>query len=176
MRFVEQKRSCLSVLITLAGLGLSAAHAQSPMDSKIQQLGFDFAKAAAQIANMEYNIQWQDRVGTYQVPNRASNLRFTFYSNGLAAEARDPRLADGSLRDWSVQFILNSYGPNSPISANNQPAVTLNGHRGTFSTAAIDIGYQNETNGLEQTFLIKAKPPGGLMIRMPAIPSSSIPS
>ncbi|MEO0190779.1 MAG: hypothetical protein ABIL18_07340, partial [candidate division WOR-3 bacterium] len=63
-----------------------------------------FNKVISDIKASEYEIRWQDRYGEYQSPNRAQNLRFSYYSDGFKVKPRE----DGD--KWVVQISLKGYG------------------------------------------------------------------
>jgi hypothetical protein len=61
----------------------------------------------AQIEQSEYEIHWQQEAGAYMAPNRAQNLRFTFYDQGIAVA---PRKLSDKLTSWNATLSLDSYG------------------------------------------------------------------
>jgi hypothetical protein len=110
-------------------------------------------------------INWQDSAEAFQAPNRANNLRFTFYSNGFSVEARDPRRPDGLISNWSADFAVESYGTGERLQ--NQPFAAIKDDHATLAVESVDVNYTNTVEGLQQTFLVKQRSPvGRLQIQM----------
>jgi anti-sigma28 factor (negative regulator of flagellin synthesis) len=82
-----------------------------------------YAAALENITKEEYNISYSDELGTYQSPNRANNMRFTYHKDGFTAQPRETKiplfdLNDRKLRDdeknykeiedWSIELKMES--------------------------------------------------------------------
>jgi hypothetical protein len=61
-------------------------------DSQNLPAGIDpgwYGKVLKEIQTSEYHITRQEQTGVYQSPNRAQNLRFTYFEDGFAAAPRE---------------------------------------------------------------------------------------
>ena len=82
-----------------------------------------YAAALENITKEEYNISYSDELETYQSPNRANNMRFTYHKDGFTAQPRETKiplfdLNDRKLRDdeknykeiedWSIELKMES--------------------------------------------------------------------
>jgi len=78
-----------------------------------------YSAAVENIVKEEYNISYNEDIKSYQSPNRANNLRFTYHKDGFTAKPRETKiplfdLNDRMLReeeknyeridDWSVEL------------------------------------------------------------------------
>ncbi|MFN8005453.1 MAG: hypothetical protein U0V70_00190 [Terriglobia bacterium] len=108
------------------------------------------------IQELEYEIRWQDNVGTYQTPNRAHNIRATLYRDGFSVEPRDPRLETRTGANWKAVVRVKSYGGKNktPFPAESAPQTRILKNEARFSFDEIAVDYLNNTNGLKQTFTL----------------------
>src|ERR1044071_3523597 len=116
-------RICATGITQMALLCTFGDSVGSP-EERAEQAGFKLHEIYQDIEQMEYDVNWQDAVGALQSPNRANNLRFTFYSNGFSVQVRDPQLEVDLPKDWTVCFSLESYGPNNPINPLIEPTAS----------------------------------------------------
>ncbi len=112
------------------------------------------------IQDSEYDIGWKPTVGAYQSPNRAQNLRFTYYANGFSAQRRDPIDA---VDTWQVTFALQALGPGESISLVNNPTVELGQRRARFGLPEVTFEYTNSPAGMRQTFIVDKRPRSGTL-------------
>lgn len=155
-------------LQAILGLSLlSAAPAQlfanpaSPGDNlRLQNLSVPYAN----IEQSEYEIHWQPSKGAYMAPNRAQNLRFSFYADGLVVT---PREWEGLGAPWAVTLTLESYGRAGFPGARVEEA-TWSAVKNTAEVQArgITIDYRNDKDGLRQDFLIHERPAGNGPLRL----------
>ncbi|MFH0894906.1 MAG: gliding motility-associated C-terminal domain-containing protein [Bacteroidota bacterium] len=110
------------------------------------------------LAQSEYNIHWQSAANAFQSPNRAQNLRTSFYSDRMVFT---PRI--DSAEKWEIAFSVQGIGRNrnsvNPIESNVQPFIENN--KITFSQKnSFDIEYINTNEGVRQNFIVNEKPAG----------------
>ena len=61
-----------------------------------------YSKAVQQIAKDEYNISYSEELDAYQSPNRASNIRFVYHSDGFTAKTRSNRIPMFDVNDRTL--------------------------------------------------------------------------
>src|SRR5437667_458268 len=116
------------------------------------------------IERAEYDIQWQPQIGAYQAPNRANNLRFTFWDDGFSVE---PRAKQEIGDEWSASFILELHGQKQSkrlLSKSLHAETKVSRNTAIFMTDDVVVQYENDTNGLHQSFLVLRRPHGGLVL------------
>ncbi|MBK6878989.1 MAG: FG-GAP repeat protein [Ignavibacteria bacterium] len=82
-----------------------------------------YSAAVENIMKEEYNISYSEELGSYQSPNRANNLRFTYHKDGFTAKPRETKIPlfdvnDRALRedekkyeeieDWSIELKVEN--------------------------------------------------------------------
>ncbi|MCX7995130.1 MAG: FG-GAP-like repeat-containing protein [candidate division WOR-3 bacterium] len=98
----------------------------------------------------EYEIRWQDKVNCYQSPNRAQNLRFSYYTDGFKAEPRVYEKDDF----WYVLVRLTSI-------SRDKNSIKFEGGKFNFEDKKLSvtgnllkIEYENNENGMRQNFIL----------------------
>jgi len=154
----------VGILTAMLLLPASPASAQAVIseEAKATEAGFNLLPVYAEIEKLEYDIKWQDSVDTLQTPNRAQNMRFSFYNNGFTAEPRDPNWnTDRAPESWRATFLLESLGSTNPFSPLAQPQVENVKNTAEYAFDEVVVNYTNDFTGLQQTFLVKNKPGDG---------------
>lgn len=121
------------------------------------------AEAMANIEDSEYEIRWQPAANAWQSPNRAQNLRFTYWDDGFAAE---PRTAAEPNSHWKVKIALQSYGRTQETAPLGQPAWKVSGKRASATTRGLAFEYTNDRDGMRQNFVLAEKPKGQGPLRL----------
>jgi hypothetical protein len=129
-----------------AAVGLPAAASKSWL-----------AEVQKNIEASEYEIRWQESVGAYQSPNRAQNLRFTYFADGFRAE---PRVYDGD-KPWRLSLHLVSVAKGETAHPYKASALEVKGNSAEAKDMFCRIQYKNEPPGMRQNFLIEKRPDGG---------------
>ncbi|MEO0156227.1 MAG: integrin alpha [candidate division WOR-3 bacterium] len=112
-----------------------------------------FNKVISDIKASEYEIRWQERYGEYQSPNRAQNLRFSYYSDGFKVKPRE----DGD--KWVVQISLKGYG-RKEIKKYIGDRLVVEKNRGYVRGNGIDISFENNEEGMREDFIVYDRPKG----------------
>ncbi|MBK6507762.1 MAG: hypothetical protein IPG02_19445 [Ignavibacteria bacterium] len=93
-------------------------------DNRLKNVDQNWYSAAVEnIMKEEYNISYSEELGSYQSPNRANNLRFTYHKDGFTAKPRETKIPlfdvnDRALRenekkyeeieDWSIELKVEN--------------------------------------------------------------------
>jgi len=93
-------------------------------DNRLNNVDQNWYSAAVEnIMKEEYNISYSEELGSYQSPNRANNLRFTYHKDGFTAKPRETKtplfdVNDRALRedekkyeeieDWSIELKVEN--------------------------------------------------------------------
>ena len=93
------------------------------------------------IAESEYEIRWQDRAGAYQSPNRAQNLRFTYYNDGFVAQRRVQATESD---EWTVVFRLALFGKPTAARALGLGQMTIDRKSAIVVHDGIEIQYHTD--------------------------------
>lgn len=101
------------------------------------------------IAESEYRIQWQENVATYQAPNRAANLRFTFWNDAVTVELRDKRKGRKNAPEdnWKVMLRLVSFGKAGLRQRAEATTARVTEHTAAFTAGQLEYQYANEKGG-----------------------------
>lgn len=99
----------------------------------------------------------------YQAPNRANNLRAFFTSAGFRLT---PRLRESS-DAWSFHWhtVGLARGDASPATGSQRAPAKI-GPRVIYAWSDVEEWYHNRPDGLEQGFLVPARPPGAGPLRL----------
>jgi hypothetical protein len=133
-----------SLLLTSAGTFLSGGDFVVSDSDRLSEIFFN-------IAESEYEIRWQDRAGSYQSPNRAQNLRFSYLEDGFVAQRRVQATEDD---EWVVGLRLDLFGkPTAPRSLDGGE-MTIDRKSAIVVHSAIAIHYHNDIDGMRQSFIV----------------------
>ncbi len=114
-----------------------------------------YAQVTKNIAASEYHINWQERVGAFQSPNRQQDLRITYRADGFSLK---PRVADSL---WSVALALEGIGRQGQWHRpTGEAAITVTDARLRADHGAFAVEYQNAEEGMRQNFIVREKPAG----------------
>jgi hypothetical protein len=122
-----------SLLLTSAGTFLSGGDFVVSDSDGLSEIFFN-------IAESEYEIRWQDRAGSYQCPNRAQNLRFSYFDDGFAAQRR-VQLDDAD--EWLVALRLDRFGKTTAPRSLDVVEMTIDRKSAIVSHDGIEIHYHN---------------------------------
>jgi len=126
-----------------------------------------YSAAIEKISLDEYNITYNEKLKTYQSPNRANNIRFTYHKDGFKAETRDTKIPlfdvnDKNIsekdkkyeevEDWSVELRIENY----ELGMENEE-LTQAGNKASIENENIRIDYTNSKEGMRQDFIIRKK-------------------
>jgi len=129
-----------------------------------------YSAAVDNILNEEYNISYSEELKSYQSPNRANNIRFTYQNNGFMAktmqakiplfEVNDKTIREAdkkykSIEDWKIELRIKNY----EFGIKNEE-VNVSGNKVSIENEMIRIDYTNTKEGMRQDFIIKEKPSG----------------
>ena len=129
-----------------------------------------YSAAVDNILNEEYNISYSEELKSYQSPNIANNIRFTYQNNGFTAKTMQAKIplfdvndktlreADKeykSIEDWKIEFSIRNY----EFGIRNEE-VNVSGNKVSIENEMIRIDYTNTKEGMRQDFIIKEKPSG----------------
>ncbi|MBK8983687.1 MAG: FG-GAP repeat protein [Ignavibacteria bacterium] len=146
-----------------------------------------YQNALEELEKNEYNITYNENLGTYQSPNRANNIRFVYHKDGFTAKTRsfdspqrheDTKENDLNKKEvkksdeWSIDFKLKGYSKH--IDSYQEHAVMTNisgnlsvaGNKASVEDEKLRIDYTNDKAGMRQDFIIKKKPEGEGKLRM----------
>ncbi|NTV47413.1 MAG: hypothetical protein HGB11_13045, partial [Chlorobiales bacterium] len=112
------------------------------------------------IEHSEYFIQRQENESAYQSPNRAQNLRFTYYENGFKVQPH----TDGE--EWQVEFRLKTVDRGEKGLPIEKMVLSAEENKLKATSPSLDIQYQNDKNGMRQDFIIKVRPDGKNNLRL----------
>ncbi|MBK8983685.1 MAG: hypothetical protein IPM38_15550 [Ignavibacteria bacterium] len=170
---------------------VSAKNETNPDNNNIDQSWYQ--KAMEELEKSEYNISYNENLGTYQSPNRANNLRFIYHKDGFTAKTRsfdspqrheDTKENDLNKKEvkksdeWSIDFKIKGYSKhidsrqkyagmtekNFDLLKDSELSVSEN--KATIDDDNIRIDYTNDKAGMRQDFIIKKKPEGEGKLRM----------
>ncbi|MEO0162089.1 MAG: integrin alpha, partial [candidate division WOR-3 bacterium] len=105
------------------------------------------------IKESEYEIRWQDKAGCYQSPNRAQNLRFSYYLDGFKAE---PRVYEKD-NFWSVIIKLISVGRNKKEGIYQGDILKVDKNKAEVIGNLLKIDFENMESGMRQNFVVSKK-------------------
>jgi hypothetical protein len=103
------------------------------------------------IAKREYEIHWHSEYSEYQSPNRAQNLRFSYYPDGFKVQ---PRIEDDI---WSATFRLLEYGRCNNMVPYQGKDIAVQGCNARVLGNGVDIEFQNSEQGMRENFHIQKK-------------------
>ncbi|MGB3016534.1 MAG: hypothetical protein WBC65_01915, partial [Ignavibacteria bacterium] len=145
-----------------------------------------YSEAMGNIQEQEYDISYNEELGTYQSPNRANNIRFIYHNDGFTAKSRDNRIplfdvndkkideSDkkyGMADEWSVKLKLETgdfenTNTSSPHISGGSPQIQAAGNKAWIENNNIRIDYTNTKDGMRQDFIIRQKPAGEGKLRL----------
>lgn len=99
----------------------------------------------------EYEIRWQERVGAYQSPNRAQNLRFTYFTNGFSAQ---PRIEEEAAQ-WKIGLALQSVRKGDTVWPFRGAALRAQRNTAVSGDEKCRIEYINDREGMRQNFIVE---------------------
>jgi hypothetical protein len=135
-----------SIFILLVCGGLVAEEKREKFDA-----GW-YEKVTTDIKNSEYEIRWQEKDKEYQSPNRAQNLRFSYYYDGFKVRNREEE-------DWSVLFKLMKYGKEGNFKRyNTKLNLEVEKNRCYVKGEDVEIVFENTEKGMREDFIVKKKP------------------
>ncbi|MEO0123644.1 MAG: FG-GAP-like repeat-containing protein [candidate division WOR-3 bacterium] len=105
------------------------------------------------IKESEYEIRWQDKAGCYQSPNRAQNLRFSYYVDGFKAE---PRVYEKD-NFWSVIIKLISVGRDKKEGIYQGDILKVDKNKAEVIGNLLKIDFENMESGMRQNFVVSKK-------------------
>ncbi|MBN1425739.1 FG-GAP repeat protein [Candidatus Fermentibacteria bacterium] len=112
---------------------------------------------AADIAASEYHIRWNENAGAYQSPNRAQNLRFTFWGDGFAAQPLAQEEGDHS---WRLALRLAAWGREDATQEFQAGGLRVDNSRAEAEGRGVTVMYRNDREGMRQDFLVRERPGG----------------
>jgi hypothetical protein len=114
-----------------------------------------YSQTIGKIEKEEYNITYNEKLGAYQSPNRANNIRFIYHNDGFTATTRS------DAQDWSIRFGITNY----ELRIENGD-FRVDGNKAIIGNERIRIDYANTKEGMRQDFIIKEKPVGNGKLRL----------
>ncbi len=120
-----------------------------------------------EIEMSEYNINYSEKMNSYQSPNRANNMRFMYHPDGFTVKPKmtkipmfdvnDKNIMEKdkkyeTIDDWSIQFQINNF----KIGMTDR--LVVNGNEAHIENEDIRIDYSNTKAGMRQDFIVKNKP------------------
>jgi len=135
-----------------AGIGASGGRSGATSSGWTAQLQQD-------LAEREYEITWQSSTpihgvdASWQAPNRAQGFRTYFTPDGIRLV---PREARGSSWSWGLSLV--AYGEGEEVRHVATASLSASGRRIGYHRAGIEESYENTPDGLEQRFVLSAKP------------------
>ena len=133
----------------------SSASARQAMGGSLDQRWLQ--RAFSHIDESEYFIRWQANSGAYESPNRAHELRFTYFPDGFAAE---PRSVKAGANPWRISLRLKAYGRGDRLQDFSNNRLETRNNRGIADSGPILIEYINDKRGMRQNFIVRKTPPG----------------
>ncbi|MBL8008670.1 MAG: FG-GAP repeat protein, partial [Ignavibacteria bacterium] len=127
-----------------------------------------YSSAISNIQRIEYNIKYDEKLGAFQSPNRANNMRFIYHKDGFTAKLRQNKIAlfnetdklidekDKKYRyldEWEIKLRITNY----ELQIKNNEFM-VNGNKAYIENENIRIDYTNSEEGMRQDFIIKNKP------------------
>ncbi len=127
-----------------------------------------YTSAMSYLQKSEYNIKYDEKLGAYQSPNRANNMRFIYHKDGFTAKLRDNKIPLFNVNDkilkekdkkykyldeWEIQFRIM----NEELGIENGEIVA-SGNKAFIENGNLRIDYTNNEDGMRQDFIIKNKP------------------
>ncbi len=112
-----------------------------------------YGQVLKDIQTSEYHITRQEQAGAYQSPNRAQNLRFTYFDDGFAAAPRE-RGDHG----WKVRMALSSFGRTTRQETFLPGQLLASGDQAQMAGSGLTIRYKNGPEGMRQDFVIEQAP------------------
>jgi hypothetical protein len=103
------------------------------------------------IATSEYEIRWHSECSEYRSPNRAQNLRFSYYPDGFKVQ---PRVESDI---WSAAFRLSEFGRCGSMVPYQGKDITVQGCNARVSGNGVDIEFWNSDKGMRENFLIQER-------------------
>jgi hypothetical protein len=122
---------------------------QSSLDQKWLQRAF------SQIDESEYHLRWQPGKDGYQSPNRAHELRFTYFPDGFDAEPRSLKAGEGP---WKISMRLKAYGRESALIDFCNDSLEATGNQGRADSGPVVVEYLNNKQGMRQNFIVHQAP------------------
>ncbi|UCG92411.1 MAG: hypothetical protein JSV97_01470, partial [candidate division WOR-3 bacterium] len=89
------------------------------------------------IATSEYEIRWYSEHSEYRSPNRAQNLRFSYYPDGFKVQ---PRVQSDT---WSATFRLSEFGRCGNMVPYQGEDIAVEGCNARVSGNGVDLEFQN---------------------------------
>ncbi len=139
------------------------------------------------IEKCEYNISWQQGAHSYQSPNRATNLRFTYFKNGFRVQPRtinipvlnekfslEEESAYNTIDDWKVDMSLKNFGRDDVTEKFNGSDFTVVGNAAYIEDERMKIEYLNNKEGMRQNFIIKESPEGNGQLQLNIVTTTDL--
>ncbi|UCG29914.1 MAG: FG-GAP repeat protein, partial [candidate division WOR-3 bacterium] len=103
------------------------------------------------IAKSEYEIRWHSEYSEYRSPNRAQNLRFSYYPDGFKVQPR----VQGDI--WSATFRLSEFGRYRNMVPYQGEDIAVEGCNARVSGNGVDLEFQNSDKGMRENFLVQKR-------------------
>ena len=130
------------------------------------------SKVLKNLSEMEYNITYSEKLGSFQSVNKKNNLRFIYKNNGFTVS---PRITDTYKNDednsfaervkikvtddWNAVFTVLGYGRNGTIENKFLGEEFIaKGNIAFVKDENMKVDYINNQDGMRQNFIIKNRP------------------
>ncbi len=128
------------------------------------------SKVIENIKKQEYEINWQPSVNAYQSPNRAQNLRFTYYKDGFSAKPRTTRIPKSgqdisgksldeieyeTIEDWEISLKVVGVKSGREVIPFKGEELKVEKNYAEIEDKNVKIEYINNEEGMRQNFVIK---------------------
>jgi hypothetical protein len=113
-----------------------------------------WSKVQEDIKESEYEISWQEKHSEYQSPNRAQNLRFSYYHDGFKVR---PRIEGDK---WSIDIRLKKYGHKNEMLLYKCNNISIGKRKAKVLGNGINIEFENGKKGMREDFIVERKGKG----------------
>lgn len=113
-----------------------------------------WSRVQKNIATSEYEIRWHSDHSEYRSPNRAQNLRFSYYPDGFKVQ---PRVESDI---WSATFRLSEFGRHGNMIPYQGEEIAVEGCNAAVSGNGVDIEFRNSKKGMRENFIIRERMSG----------------
>ncbi len=132
-----------------------------------------YTRVIEDIKEQEYEINWKEKVKAYQSPNRAKNLRFTYYKDGFSVKPRTTKIPKSeqdlnnkrpdeidyiTIEDWEVKLKLLGIKNGKKIIPFTGREFNVEKNYAKIEDKNLKIEYINNEEGMRQNFIVKNKP------------------
>jgi hypothetical protein len=113
-----------------------------------------WSKVQKDIKESEYEISWQEKHSEYQSPNRAQNLRFSYYYDGFKVRPR----VEGD--KWSIDIRLKKYGRKNEMLLYKCNSISIEKRKANAEGNGVNIEFENGKKGMREDFVVERKGKG----------------